>query len=59
MKPIENTVVILKRYEGMSHSEIANILGISEKNSRIILYRAMRNLRKILEPYVKMGKING
>ena len=59
LKPIENTVVILKRYEGMSHSEIANILGISEKNSRIILYRAMRNLREILEPYVKRGEING
>ncbi len=59
LKPIENTVVVLKRYQGMSHKEIANILGISENNSRVIFYRAMKNLKEQLGSYIKRGNING
>lgn len=51
LKPLENTVVVLKRYHGMSHHEIANILGITDNNSRIILYRAMEKLKDELKLY--------
>ncbi|MCK4321982.1 sigma-70 family RNA polymerase sigma factor [candidate division WOR-3 bacterium] len=51
LKPLENTVVVLKRYHGMSHNEIANILGITDNNSRIILYRAMEKLKDELKLY--------
>lgn len=51
LKPLENTVVVLKRYHGMSHHEIANILGITDNNSRIILYRAMEKLKDELRLY--------
>jgi RNA polymerase sigma-70 factor (ECF subfamily) len=57
LRPLENTVVILKKYQGMSHSEIANILEITENNSRIILYRAMDKLKSQLKPYFLRGDI--
>jgi len=57
LKPLENTVVILKKYHGMSHREIANILEITENNSRIILYRAMDKLKNRLKPYFLRGDI--
>ncbi len=58
LPPIENIVVILKRYYGMSHREIANTLDISENNSRVVLYRAMEKLKEELKPYFMKGKIN-
>jgi RNA polymerase sigma factor (sigma-70 family) len=57
LKPLENTVVVLKKYHGMSHREIANILDITENNSRIILYRAMDKLKNQLKPYFLRGDI--
>jgi len=58
LPPIENAVVILKRYHGMSHREIANILDVTENNSRVILYRAMERLKEELKPYFMRGNIN-
>jgi DNA-directed RNA polymerase specialized sigma24 family protein len=34
--------------EGMKHSEIAAIIGKSPAATRVILHRAMKELRKIL-----------
>lgn len=59
LKPVESTVIVLKKYHGMSHREISRILGITEGNSRIILYRAMDNLREYLKPYFLRGDKNG
>lgn len=55
LKPLENTVIVLKKYHGMSHREIANILEITENNSRIILYRALEKLKNELKPYFLSG----
>ena|SRR2546425_4112871 len=42
------TVLVLKQIEGYSHSEIADLLGISPGASRARLNRAMARLRKLL-----------
>ena len=59
LEPMENTVVVLKRYHSISHQEIADILGITESNSRVILYRAMKRLKEELKPYLLRGEKNG
>ncbi|MDD2372175.1 MAG: sigma-70 family RNA polymerase sigma factor [Syntrophomonadaceae bacterium] len=45
----ERDIIALKFWSGCSNKEIAGIIGISESNSRVILFRAMRRLRIILE----------
>lgn len=42
-------VVILKDVEGMSHAEIAGILGISVTAAKVRLHRARLRLRRLLE----------
>lgn len=42
------SVLVLKEIEGYSHTEIADMLGISAVTSRVRLLRAMRKLRRIL-----------
>lgn len=41
-------VVVLKEIEGMTHAEIARVLGISVENSCVRLHRARRMLRDLL-----------
>lgn len=43
------TVFLLKEVEGYSHTEIAELLGISTANSEVRLHRARRQLRDLLE----------
>ncbi len=42
-------VLVLKEIEGYAHTEIADMLGISEGASRVRLARALKRLRKTLE----------
>ncbi|HXT16644.1 MAG TPA: sigma-70 family RNA polymerase sigma factor [Gemmatimonadaceae bacterium] len=42
------TVVVLRELEGYSHSEIAELLGISTNASEVRLHRAIRALRSLL-----------
>lgn len=42
-------VVVLKLFEGYSHLETAELLGISRATSEVRLYRAVRQLRLLLE----------
>lgn len=42
------TVFLLKEVEGYDHAEIAELLGISVRNSEVRLHRARRKLREIL-----------
>src|SRR5262247_2942893 len=42
------SVLVLKEIEGYSHTEIADMLGISAVTSRVRLFRALRKLRRIL-----------
>jgi RNA polymerase sigma-70 factor (ECF subfamily) len=42
------TVFLLKEVEGLSHAEIAELVGISVANSEVRLHRARRELRDML-----------
>jgi RNA polymerase sigma-70 factor (ECF subfamily) len=43
------SVLVLKEMEGYSHTEIAELLGISAATSRVRLFRAIRRVRRKLE----------
>ncbi len=42
-------VVVLKDVEGMTHAEIADVLGITTTAAKVRLHRARLKLRKLLE----------
>ena len=46
----QREVFVLKLVEGFSHEEIAELLGISNGASRARLFRAVKNLKQLLEP---------
>lgn len=48
LNPTLRTVFLLKEVDGMSHSEIAQVMGTSENLSQVRLYRARRALRKLI-----------
>ena len=51
-------VFILKEFNGYTHEKISEIIGITVANSKIRLYRANKELNKILEPYINDIKKN-
>lgn len=57
LDPKERAIVTLKKFENLSHKDIASILNITEENSRIILMRTLEKLKDYLEPYI--GGSNG
>ena len=52
----EKVVLIMKKYEGFSHKEISKIMHMREGAVRVLLYRGMRKLEKMLMPYISGGK---
>ena len=48
MKPDFQQIIILRLINDLSHKEIAAIIGLSEGHSRILLCRALKNLKEIL-----------
>ncbi len=50
LEPIERSVLVLKKYENMTHKQISKILDITPENSRIILYRSLEKLKFFLMP---------
>lgn len=42
-------VVVLRFIEGLSAREVADTLGMTEGNVRIIQFRALRKLRKLMD----------
>lgn len=45
----ERDIIALKFWGGLSNRDIAKLIGINESNTGVILFRAMRRLRLILE----------
>jgi RNA polymerase sigma-70 factor (ECF subfamily) len=45
----EREIIALKFWSGCTNRDIAKMTGISESNTGVILFRAMRRLRQILE----------
>jgi RNA polymerase sigma-70 factor, ECF subfamily len=50
--------VLLNKFEDMSYSEIADVMGRSEPAIKSLLARARTNLRERLEPYLRSGQRN-
>lgn len=48
LKPAERALVWLAYVEGFDHGEIASTLGLKEKSIRVLLFRARKNLVRIL-----------
>ena len=48
LRPRQREVFLLAEVEGFRHAEIAGMLGISEANSKNILFQAKRELREML-----------
>lgn len=52
LPPHQREVITLRDVEGLSASEVCNILGITEMNQRVLLHRARSKVRQALERYV-------
>lgn len=48
LSDVEQDVIVLRFVEGLSHREVAQVIGKSESASRVIQHRALAALRKIL-----------
>jgi RNA polymerase sigma-70 factor, ECF subfamily len=48
----QRTAIILSEYHDLSHSEIATIMGCSEKSVESRLYRARKTLRELLRGFL-------
>lgn len=44
--------LILKEYNGLSYEQIAEVLSITSGMVKIRIYRAKKNIKKILDPYI-------
>jgi RNA polymerase sigma-70 factor (ECF subfamily) len=53
LPPDQRLCIVLREYEGRSHAEIADILGCSEGNARVLAHRARAALRVILQPLLE------
>ncbi len=51
----QRIALLLNRFEGMSHEEIAQSMGLSAKAVKSLLSRARVNLRDVLAPYIEEG----
>ena len=52
----QKMAVLLNKFEDMSYSEIADVMGRSEAAVKSLLARARTHLREQLEPYLKTGQ---
>jgi len=53
LSPRQQQVFVLRYYEDLPLSEIADILGLKVGSIKAHLFNAIRNLRKYLKPYVE------
>jgi RNA polymerase sigma-70 factor (ECF subfamily) len=49
----QRSALLLKKYEGLSYAEVANVLGTSEESARAHVYQAMKKIRNGLKPQEK------
>ncbi len=52
LTPIQQQVIVLRFVEGLSHSEVAHIIGRSEGAVRMLQYRPLEALRRLLAKVV-------
>jgi RNA polymerase sigma-70 factor, ECF subfamily len=51
----QRLVVTLRDVEGLSSSEVCDVLSISQANERVLLHRGRNKLRSVLNGYLKGG----
>jgi len=51
----QKEAIVLREYHGLSYAEIAQVLGCSMENVKILIFRAREALRKELAPLLKEG----
>lgn len=56
LPPNQRMAVVLKRFEGLSYQEIAEVLNVSVSAVESLLFRAKQTLKKKLTPYVQYQK---
>ena len=56
LRPLQKEVLVLFEYEGLSLSEIANLLGTDVGTVKSRLYRARERLRDLLRSYRTAGR---
>lgn len=52
---IQREVILLRDYEGYAYKEIAEITGITESQVKVYIFRARKNMHKILTQMEKVG----
>lgn len=52
LSPLERTAFVLRHFEGRSIAEICARLGLRESAGKQAIFRAVRKLRRVLEPLV-------
>lgn len=52
---VQRQVVMLRDVEGLTASEVCNILELTETNQRVVLHRGRARLRKALDRYLRDG----
>jgi RNA polymerase sigma-70 factor (ECF subfamily) len=55
--PRQRMAMLLSKYEGMSYNEIAETIGLTTQAVKSLLSRARGNLKEILDPYLKSGRL--
>jgi RNA polymerase sigma-70 factor (ECF subfamily) len=53
---IQRSVVTLRDVEGLSTSEVASLLELSEANTRVVLHRARAHIREVVERVAEGGR---
>ncbi|HYO15974.1 MAG TPA: sigma-70 family RNA polymerase sigma factor [Thermoanaerobaculia bacterium] len=53
LSPLERTAFVLRHFEGRSISEICDQLGLRPSAGKQAIFRAVRKLRRVLEPLVQ------
>jgi RNA polymerase sigma-70 factor (ECF subfamily) len=53
---VQRSVVTLRDVEGLSTSEVASLLDLSEANTRVVLHRARAHIREVVERETRGGR---
>lgn len=56
LPPVQRTVLELRDVQGLSSSEVCELLDLTEANQRVILHRARARARALLEDYVRPSR---
>ena len=52
LSPMERTAFVLRHFEDRSIAEICGVLGIGQSAGKQAIFRAVKKLRKVLEPWM-------